>query len=159
MRKVLFSGFVVLIVLISSIENFTIFKDSKVKAATSSLSETWISTPSDIEDTFVSSQFPTTNYSTSQYLVVGKHQTFATTRSFLKFTLPTLPKGAVVTSAKLSLYQYYNSTNQVTVDIKPINSSWSANTLNWNNKPSEGSSVSNAIVDKPSWKDFLSQTL
>ncbi|MDM5291755.1 family 10 glycosylhydrolase [Peribacillus simplex] len=155
MNRVIFLGFIVLIVLLSGFENFTIFKVSKVKAATSSLSESWVSTPLDVEDSFVSSQSPSTNYSSSQYLVVGKHQTFATTRSFLKFKLPTLPKGAVITSAKLSLYQYYNSTNQVTVDIKPINSSWSATTLNWNNKPSVGSSVSNAIVDKPSWKDFF----
>lgn len=124
---------------------------SKIHAATS---EQWISTTADVEDSFVSSQNASTNYSTSQYLVVGKHQSFATTRSFLKFKLPSLPNGAVVTSAKLSLYQYYNTTNQVTVDIRPVNSSWSASTLTWNNKPSIGSSVSNAVIDKPSWYDF-----
>lgn len=76
---------------------FENYKVLKVEAAISS--EVWVSTPSEVEDAFVSSQSPTTNYSTSQYLVVGKHQTFAITRSFLKFKLPTLPKGAVITSA------------------------------------------------------------
>ncbi|MFS0767075.1 family 10 glycosylhydrolase [Peribacillus phoenicis] len=141
---------IILLFFLYYVENYKVMK---VEAAISS--EVWVSTPSEVEDAFVSSQSPTTNYSTSQYLVVGKHQTFAITRSYLKFKLPTLPKGAVITSAKISLYQYYNSTNQVTIDIKPVNSSWSATTINWNNKPSVGSSISNAVVDTPSWKDFF----
>lgn len=144
---------ILLFFLLSGIENYANYEVSKVEAATSS--EIWVSTSSEVEDAFVSSQSPTTNYSMSQYLVVGKHQTFGTTRSFLKFKLPILPKGAVITTAKLSLYQYYNSTNQVTVDIKPVNSSWSATTINWINKPSVGSSISNAVIDTPSWKDFF----
>ncbi|MEC0300994.1 family 10 glycosylhydrolase [Peribacillus frigoritolerans] len=153
MKKGIFFVIILLFFLLSGIENYANYKVSKVEAATSS--EIWVSTPSDVEDAFVSSQSPTTNYSMSQYLVVGKHQNFGITRSFLKFKLPPLPKGAVITSAKLSLYQYYNSTNQVTVDIKSVISSWSATTINWNNKPSVGSSISNAVVDTPSWKDFF----
>ncbi|WP_045520322.1 DNRLRE domain-containing protein [Neobacillus niacini] len=98
--------------LFASMFELSFFNPLQGKAATSSNLLTWESTSSDVEDTFVSNQNPVSNYSTSQYLVVGKHQTFGTTRSYLKFKLPELPKGAVVHSAKLSLYQYYNSTNQ-----------------------------------------------
>ncbi|MFC9598741.1 family 10 glycosylhydrolase [Peribacillus butanolivorans] len=153
MKKVKYLVILALFVTLSCIGYSAIFEVYKVDAAKSS--ETWVSTPSDVEDAFVSSQSPATNYSTSQYLVVGKHQTFATTRSFLKFKLPSLPQGAIITSAKVSFYQYYNTTNQVIVDIRPVNSSWDATTLNWNNRPSVGSSVSNGVVDKPSWNDFF----
>ncbi|MGC9934892.1 family 10 glycosylhydrolase [Priestia aryabhattai] len=133
---------------------FSLFNPLHVKADTTSTSETWISTDLDVEDSFISSEYPSTNYSSSQYLVNGKHQTFGTTRSFLKFKLPTLPQGAVITSAKLSLYQYYNTINQAMVDIRPVTSSWNASTITWNNKPSVGSSVSNVTVQKPSWYEF-----
>ena len=144
-----------LFVSILVIEILTLFAVPKAFAATFASVQTWVSAPSDIEDSFVSSQSPETNYSTSSYLVVGKHQNFATTRSFIKFQLPDLPQGATITSAKISLYQYYNSTNQVIVDIRPVNNSWKAKTINWNNKPSVGSSISNKRVDKPSWNDFF----
>lgn len=154
MNNRVFKVFLLFILFFTSLFDFSLFNPSKVKAATSSTSETWVSAPLDVEDSFISSQYPSTNYSSSQYLVTGKHQTFATARSFLKFKLPVLPEGAVITSAKLSLYQYYNTTNQVTVDIRPVNSSWSASTLTWNNKPPVGSSVSNVVIEKPSWYDF-----
>ena len=67
---------------------FSLFNPLHVKADTTSTSETWISTDLDVEDSFISSEYPSTNYSSSQYLVNGKHQTFGTTRSFLKFKLP-----------------------------------------------------------------------
>jgi uncharacterized lipoprotein YddW (UPF0748 family) len=65
-----------------------------------------------------------------------------------------LPKGATITSAKLSLYQYYDTTNQITVDIRPVTSGWSSSFVTWNNKPTIGSSVSNVLIDKPSWYNF-----
>ncbi len=153
MKKILFYGFLALFVVITSLP---VFKQTEVKAATSSTPVTWESTSIDVEDTFVSNQNPTTNYSTSQYLVVGKHQTFASSRSYLNFKLPVLPKGAIIQSAKLSLYQYYNTTNQAIVDIRPITSTWNPTTVYWNSKPTVGSSVSNLTVDKPAWYDFYS---
>src|SRR6478736_314019 len=103
----------------------------EAKADTTTKTETWISTDQDLEDSFISSQYPSTNYSSSKYLVNGKHENFGITRSFLRFKLPNLPEGATVTSAKLSLYQYYNTTNQSLVDVRPITGSWKASTLNW----------------------------
>jgi uncharacterized lipoprotein YddW (UPF0748 family) len=151
-RKFLVSG--LLMFLFASIFELSFFNPLQGKAATSSTLVTWDSTSSDVEDTFVSSQNPATNYSASQYLVVGKHQTFATTRSYLKFNLPVLPQGATIQSAKLSLYQYYNTTNQANVDIRPVPSNWTAATVSWNTKPTVGNSVSNLTVDKPAWYDF-----
>ncbi|MFB2350271.1 family 10 glycosylhydrolase [Priestia megaterium] len=126
----------------------------EAKADTTTKTETWTSTDQDLEDSFISSQYPATNYSSSKYLVNGKHENFGTTRSFLKFKLPDLPKGATVTSAKLSLYQYYNTTTQAVVDVRPVTESWKASTLNWSNKPTVGSSISNTTVQKPSWYGF-----
>jgi uncharacterized lipoprotein YddW (UPF0748 family) len=154
MENRVFYLFLVFIVGFISFTSFSFYETRKVEAAISATTDTWTSTANDVEDTFVSSQNPTTNYATSQYLVVGKHQTFATTRSYLKFKLPELPKGAVIQSAKLSLYQYYNTTNQAQVDIRPITSAWNATTVNWNTKPSVGSSISNLTVEKPAWYDF-----
>ncbi|RAL24108.1 family 10 glycosylhydrolase [Thermoflavimicrobium daqui] len=122
--------------------------------ARESLSNTNVSTSSILEDTFISSQNPSTSYAQSQYLVTGNHSNFGTTRSFLKFQLPSLPKNAVITSAKLDLYQYYDTTNLVTIDIRPVNSTWSASTLSWNNKPTVGNSISNQAVQKPGWYSF-----
>ena len=102
-----------------------ILKPLETIGATKTVTETWMSTPSELDDSLISSQSLSTNYSTSQYLVTGKHSSFATTRTFLNFKLPILPKDAIITSVKLSLYQYYNTTNQVTVDIRPITGSWS----------------------------------
>ncbi|WP_161627222.1 family 10 glycosylhydrolase [Fictibacillus gelatini] len=141
---------VVFLVTISSLLELWAFNKT-AKAAESSVN---VSTTEVIEDTFISSQNPSTSYSISQYLVTGKHSNFGTTRSFLKFKLPSLPDNAVITSAKLSLYQYYNTTNQVSIDIRPVNSSWNASTLTWNNRPIVGSSISNKTVQQPGWYDF-----
>lgn len=116
---------------------------------------TWTSTSNDLDDTYVSNQYPTTNYSTSQYLVAGKHQTFSTTRSYLKFKLPSLPQGATIQSAKISLYQYYNTSNQATIDLRSVTSSWNPSDVTWNSKPTVGSSVSNQTVGLPGWYDFF----
>jgi len=126
----------------------------EAKADTTTKTETWTSTDQDLEDSFISSQYPSTNYSSSKYLVNGKHENFGTTRSFLKFKLPNLPEGATITSAKLSLYQYYNTTNQSLVDVRPATGPWKASTLNWSKKPAVGSSISNVTVQKPSWYEF-----
>ncbi|MEK5520918.1 family 10 glycosylhydrolase [Heyndrickxia sp. FSL W8-0423] len=152
MGKRIIMSVAVVIVVVSSILGWGVF--NQTVWAANSVSNTQVSTSPTLEDTFISSQSPSTNYSKSQYLVTGNHNTFGTTCSFLKFQLPNIPKNAIISSAKISLYQYYNTTNQVTIDIRPINSPWNAATLTWNNKPLVGSSVSNQTVQKPGWYEF-----
>lgn len=133
---------------------------SKAEATTSANNLiNWESSSEELEDTFISGQNPNTNYSSSQYLVTGKHSSFGSTTSFLKFKLPLLPEGAIIKSAKLSLYQYYNSPNQALVDIRPVNSTLNTRTVNWNTRPTVGPSISNAVIDKPAWSNFYITSL
>lgn len=150
MKKTVFFVFLSALLCFTSLLDNTTQK--QVVKASSTL--TWTSTLADLEDTYISSQYPTTNYANSQYLVVGKHQTFSTTRSYMKFNLPSLPHGAVVQSAKISLYQYYNTSNSTTVDVRPVTSTWIATDVNWNTKPVVGGSISNQTVSQPGWYDF-----
>jgi uncharacterized lipoprotein YddW (UPF0748 family) len=146
----------VFFVFLSALLCFTSFLDftPQKQIVRASSTSTWTSTSADLEDTYVSSQYPTTNYANSQYLVAGKHGTFLTTRSYLKFKLPTLPQGAVIQSAKVSLYQYFNTSNEATVDVRPVTSTWDSSSVNWNTKPTVGDSVSNQLINKPGWYDF-----
>lgn len=63
-------------------------------------------------------------------------------RFFIEFDLTTLPPNIIVDSAFLKLY--YDSTNNINfrnhsgnnvMEVKKVNSSWSENTITWNNQP------------------------
>jgi hypothetical protein len=61
-------------------------------------------------------------------------------RSWLKFTIPQLPEGAIISSANLRL-QATNSSG-ATVNVKgSTNTSWTESTITWSNAPSYNSTV------------------
>ncbi len=116
-------------------------------------------------DTFVMSAYPTTNYSSStskwdsgqgQYVLkTGYYDgTTGTTYGFLNHSITSF-KNMNVSSATFNVYvthAYYASTaNGLWLDT--VNSSWTASTLNWNNKPAS-TNIGKVDVARDSWAQF-----
>ena len=93
-----------------------------------------------IDDAFVRSKDPSSSYGYNfSELEVGKNRPYEVCRTFLKFnTLPPLEKGAVITDARLNLYQYRFSADNgqgFRVSAHEVTGSWDQRTLTWNNQP------------------------
>ena len=93
-----------------------------------------------IDDAFVRSKDPNSSYGYNfSELEVGKNRPYEICRTFLKFnTLPPLEKGAVITDARLNLYQYRFSADNgqgFRVSAHEVTGSWEQRTLTWNNQP------------------------
>ena len=93
-----------------------------------------------IDDAFVRSKDPSSSYGYNfSELEVGKNRPYEICRTFLKFnTLPPLEKGAVITDARLNLYQYRFSADNgqgFRVSAHEVTGSWEQRTLTWNNQP------------------------
>ncbi|WP_246861331.1 DNRLRE domain-containing protein [Bacillus sp. REN3] len=116
-------------------------------------------------DTFVMSAYPTTNYSStsskwdsgqSQYVLKTGYydSTTGTNYAFLNQSLSSL-NNMDVTSATFNVYvthSYYASTaNGLWIDS--VNDSWSAGTLNWNNKPAS-TNITSVNVHRDQWAQF-----
>ena len=94
-----------------------------------------------IDDAFVRSKDPNSSYGYNfSELEVGRNRPYQVCRTFLKFnTLPQLEKGAVITDARLNLYQYQFSADNgqgFRVSAHEVTGSWDQRTLTWNNQPS-----------------------
>ncbi|KXB06998.1 hypothetical protein AKJ54_00865, partial [candidate division MSBL1 archaeon SCGC-AAA382K21] len=78
------------------------------------------------------------------------------TRALFKFDLSGIPDGATITGATLNAhgdfspstgFPNYNDRIMLT-DVQPLGSdSWGENTVNWNNKPSFGSTLDSVLID------------
>jgi hypothetical protein len=90
------------------------------------------------QDTFVSNNYPDTNWSDRFSLFTGNDTNLGRgrTRTFISYNLPVLPSGAFITSTALTLNE--NSGNQPAayVDLYRVTSDWSAPTVTWNTQPS-----------------------
>lgn len=94
-----------------------------------------------IDDAFVRSKDPNSSYGYDfSELEVGRNRPYQVCRTFLKFnTLPQLEKGAVITDARLNLYQYQFSADDgkgFRVSAHEVTGAWNQRTLTWNNQPS-----------------------
>ena len=79
-------------------------------------------------------------------LFVGSNATYGNERSLLKFDLSSLGN-AHVTSATLNLYNYYNMTSPLLVDVYgSTTDSWTASSITWANQPTIGTT---ALATKP----------
>lgn len=103
------------------------------------------------KDALVSSYYPTTNSGLHRsvcsfgWTVSGN---YTTGRSFFQFDLSSIPTGATILSADLSLYndsgssvvltngEHSNLTSSNTSYISRVVGPWSESTINWNNQPS-----------------------
>jgi len=97
-----------------------------------------------IQDAYISNALLSggTNYSNVTYNYAGKGLLGAR-RMYLRFNLPTLPDGSVVTGAALGLVQdtcdYYSSGKYLYLFDMTGKSSWSASSVTWNNQPASQS--------------------
>ena len=94
-----------------------------------------------IDDAFVRSKDPNSSYGYNfSELEVGRNRPYQVCRTFLKFNkLPKLEKGAVITDARLNLYQYQFSADNgqgFRVSAHEVTGAWDQRTLTWNNQPS-----------------------
>lgn len=102
-----------------------------------------MSTTGDItasEDSQVSANNPTTNYGTSDILTVGLGNTGqGIYRAIYKFNV-TVPTGAIINSAILSITTYDNLYGSpANTGVYPVtDNSWAENSITWNNQPSAG---------------------
>jgi YD repeat-containing protein len=88
-----------------------------------------------IRDTFISSAFPTTSYSSNTKMYTGNDAGyFGATRSLLQFYLPSLPSSSKILSADVNTYQTQNDTTSASIDLYRITSSWTGS-VTWNTQP------------------------
>ena len=89
-----------------------------------------------IKDTYVSSLFANTNYTSKAKLYTGKSAIAELTRTYVKFNLPALPSGAQVLYAQFELSKVLTSANSV-LHVRNLASAaaWNPSTLTWNNQP------------------------
>ncbi|MED4941122.1 DNRLRE domain-containing protein, partial [Heyndrickxia coagulans] len=114
-------------------------------------------------DTFVASAYPTTNYnkewdsSQGEYVLkVGKYDnTTGTNYAYMKFAIPSDLKGAIIDSADLKAYitHSYYATTKTSIWVDRVQSSWSADTMNWNNKPGS-TNITSTTAARNQWATF-----
>lgn len=89
-----------------------------------------------IQDTYVLSTSPNTNFYNRSVLKTGIDSSGGVTRSFMRFTLPNLKTGDMVIDAKLYLYCYSSGNAQRTVTAHKIwDSSWTSTGVTWMTMP------------------------
>lgn len=82
-----------------------------------------------LQDTYISSQFPNTNYGSSERIWISANAT-----AFIYSIIPALPSNATVTSASLNVaYYYYDSVTSgyVRVGTYLVGQSWTESKLTW----------------------------
>ncbi|MDV3426779.1 MAG: DNRLRE domain-containing protein, partial [Bacillota bacterium] len=95
----------------------------------------------DISDAHVSLGYPNSNYYQSTILKTGYGSSSLTNRSYIKFTLPALKTGDMVTNARLYLALYTANSTAGQINVHKVNADWSSSTITWNNKPSYNSNI------------------
>lgn len=93
---------------------------------------------SHVQDTYVDAKSPNTPFPNDGYLYVGRNS-LGLTRTYVKFTLPTLPKNSMIVSAAFSMFLYESdiTTSGAVMNIYDLagQSSWTPSTITWNNQP------------------------
>jgi hypothetical protein len=89
-----------------------------------------------LQDSYVASGSPTSNYGNLTYMVAGRVLSSSQFYSFVKFNLTgiTNVKNAI-------LFLYDTSSFTAIINIKRVLSTWNETGINWNNKPSVGSQI------------------
>ncbi|HKD61332.1 MAG TPA: DNRLRE domain-containing protein, partial [Terracidiphilus sp.] len=91
-------------------------------------------------DTYSNSARPATNFGSQTTLLMQEGANI-----YIQFNLATLPSGASVSRATLRLFAS-GVTTSGSFDVYPVDSSWTESTLNYNNEPSLGASVTSPPI-------------
>ncbi len=86
------------------------------------------------KDTYVSEQFPDTNYGAEEYLRVGNYSNYGEVQAFYYFDVSSLPTDW--TEARIEVNFEYGS-GEVDIGANLTYESWEEMTITWNNKPTE----------------------
>jgi len=107
-------------------------------------------------DTYADQDNPTTNFSTSAEIRVGRTTEFLTLRrSYLRFNLSSIPANAVVSSAQLRLHLNLGDGPIVTITLYEVDEAWTSSSLTWNNQPAVGPSrAASAVGAAVGWKSW-----
>ncbi len=100
----------------------------------------------DIIDAHVNQNKPTKNYETDYQLEVGKNLSNVF-RTYIKYTLPTLPNMSIITDAEIELIQNWArsfSNIDIRLNVYQCTSNWYESSITWNNQPI--SNLSSATV-------------
>ncbi|MCL2654621.1 MAG: DNRLRE domain-containing protein [Coriobacteriia bacterium] len=104
------------------------------------------------QQAYVASGQPSTAHPYGDMYVGYDGNAYKIARGYLRFDFPTIPTGSIVLEANLAMYQYSYSavpsnTTATTYTLHPVtDTTWTANTLTWNNKPGYTSTVSDYAI-------------
>ncbi|SDH24654.1 DNRLRE domain-containing protein [Desulfosporosinus hippei] len=85
-------------------------------------------------DTYIASN-SSYKYYNSPYMTTGWDTQLGATRSLIKFPLPGLPTGAIVTDSIFSLYKYTTTSEAQDLAAFRIKTAWNPLEITWSNKP------------------------
>jgi hypothetical protein len=68
-------------------------------------------------------------------------------RSYLQFSLDSLPEDAVITSARLGLYYYYNTpVDPTNIGVYPVQEAWTETGITWDNQPASAATPEDTCI-------------
>jgi hypothetical protein len=108
-------------------------------------------------DSYADSMYPKQAYGNRQVLYVGNSVDRAQNltgpaRIYIQFDISAVPKGALVNSAEILLYQMYAPASAQTYEVRIVRSPWKEFAMNWTTQPSsDAAAISSAVA--PAAKD------
>jgi len=88
------------------------------------------------DDAYVNKLNPTQNYGKKEVLEVTDLNGSETSRSYLKFDLSSIPSDATIFYALLGFYYSgYEGSSEPKLGLSRVNTSWSEETITWDNQP------------------------
>jgi len=108
------------------------------------------------QDAFANQAYPTNNYGSLEPLIISNK--FTTRLCFVQFEELILPANAIIDKALFKFYLYEGLyADKAKVNLGPITSTWSENSLTWENKPTINQTLAiEAEIDLTShgWKEI-----
>jgi len=106
------------------------------------------------DDAQVYESNPNTNY--GDIMIYIRSKDGANLRAFIQFDLNNIPPGSKITEARLYLYKYSAPDITRTYRCSRVTSSWSENSITWNNQPAVDSPTSDeAIGTSVGWESWV----
>lgn len=105
------------------------------------------------DDARVRQSNPTTNYGNESSFRVRTEDVNKNERSYLKFTLPAIGSGCILSSATLGLYAE-SVQGPRTIEVYRANGAWTEGTITWNTQPGYTGSPSTKVVSATGNNDW-----